>query len=277
MRKKIYLREGSSLEDLADAPGRAVCGNVRQRSVVLDLFRWWHPFLGFEDLFGALSERHGSIPKRLDALKKVIITTMVREAKSRVSQKIINEGWSGGISSGWIALVAEGPRAWCNGIARYTLLRWAVNQDDDVWLSMRGTRHQQKCGSCGLPGHTFPQGYYHPPSCEACIRASGVDVWSGAPWSLQLCQAYTSDHPQEPMNEWMQEWDVTPAHVVCRACGCGDNTIGHWTRWCVVPLIVAIAILRPNTMILTLGQLACQSPRHAAICTLIYWSASDAC
>ena len=20
---------------------------------------------------------------------------------------------------------------------------------------------------------------------------------------------------------------------VCRACGCGDNTIGHWTRWCV--------------------------------------------
>ena len=19
----------------------------------------------------------------------------------------------------------------------------------------------------------------------------------------------------------------------CQACGCGDNTIGHWTRWCV--------------------------------------------
>ena len=33
------------------------------------------------------------------------------------------------------------PKRQCEGIARYTLLRWAVNQDDDVWLSMRGTRH----------------------------------------------------------------------------------------------------------------------------------------
>ena len=138
----LFLREGNPLEDLACDSGREECCNVRQKSVVLDLFRMWHPFLGFEDLFGALSERNGSAPKRLEALKRVIITSMVREAKSRVSQKIVAEGWSGGISSAWIALVAEAPRAWCNGIARYTLLRWAVNQDDDVWLSLRGTRHQ---------------------------------------------------------------------------------------------------------------------------------------
>ena len=61
-----------------------------------------------------------------------------------------------------------------------------------------------------------------------------------------------------------------PAHdVVCRACGCGDNTIGHWTRWCIVPLIVAIAILKPRQDNLTLCQLACQSPRHAMVCTLV--------
>ena len=265
----LFLREGNPLEDLACVSGRECC-NLRQKSVVIDLFRMWHPFLGFEDLFGALSERNGSVPKRLDALKRVIITSMVREAKCRISQKIANEGWSGDISSSWIALVAEAPRAWCNGIARYTLLRWALNQDDDVWLSMRGTRHQQRCGSCGLPGDAFPNGYYHPPSCEACIRAAEVNVWSSAPWSLPLCRAYVSDHPQDAMSKWVQEWDVMPANdIVCRACGCGDNTIEHWTRWCVVPLIVAIAILQPPTMTLTLGQLACYSPRHAAICTLI--------
>ena len=63
-----------------------------------------------------------------------------------------------------------------------------------------------------------------------------------------------------------------PAHdVVCRACGCGDNTIGHWTRWCIVPLIVAtaIAILNPGPGNFTICQLACQSPRHAVVCTLI--------
>ena len=97
------------------------------------------------------------------------------KAKSRVTQKIFNEGWSGGISPCWIALMTEAPRAWCNGIGRYTLLRWALNQDDDVWLSMRGARHQQKYGSCGLPGDSFPHGYYHPPlMCEACIRTYGA-------------------------------------------------------------------------------------------------------
>ena len=102
-------------------------------------------------------------------------------------------------------------------VGRYTLLRWAVNQDDDVWLSMRGTRH-----------------------------------------------------PQEQIIAWAQEWEIKPAHdVVCRACGCGDNTIGHWTRWCVVPLIVAIAVLKPGARHFTLCQLACQSPRNAAVCALI--------
>ena len=67
--------------------------------------------------------------------------------------------------------------------------------------------------------------------------------------------AYTADSSQELMNAWVQEWEIMPAHdVVCRACGCGDNTIGHWTRWCVVPLIVAIAILKPGHVHLTIGE-----------------------
>ena len=68
-------------------------------------------------------------------------------------------------------MLVEAPKTWCNGIGRYTLLRWAVNQDDDVWLSMRGTRHQQKCETCSLPGEFFPHGYYQPPLCESCIRS----------------------------------------------------------------------------------------------------------
>ncbi len=262
----LYLREGNPIEDLTRHPGREECCNIRQKSVVMELLDLWSPFLGIEDLIGALSEGNGPITKRLNALKRVVITRMVQEAKCRITKKIFNEGWSGGISPGWVALVTEAPRAWCNGVGRYTLLRWAVNQDDDVWLSMRGTRHQQKCGSCGLPGDSFPYGHYHPPLCEACIRSSGLTAWDLTPWSRQLCQAYTGDNPHELMIVWTQEWEIK---LVCRACGCGDNTIGHWTRWCVVPLIVATAILRPGANNLTLCQLACQSPRNAVVCTLI--------
>ena len=135
---------------------------------------------------------------------------------------------------------------------------------------MRGTRHQQKCATCGLPGESFPHGYYHPPLCESCIRSVGLNAWELAPWSHQLCNAYLADDGPIQISSWARDWDIKPAHaVVCRACGCGDNTIGHWTRWRVVPLIVALAILEPTQKSVTLDHLACQGPRQAAVCTLI--------
>ena len=77
--------------------------------------------------------------------------------------------------------------------------------------------------------------------CAKCAFAPLGLIRSLAPWSHALCVAYTDDASQERFKEWAHNWDILPAHdVVCRACGCGDNTIGHWTRWCIVPLIVAI-------------------------------------
>ena len=98
----------------------------------------------FEEIFSALTTRASTPAQIIANLKKVIISGMVREAKSRLAIKIDREGWKGGIDHIWVDLVASAPKRQCGGIARYTLLRWAVNQDDDVWLSMRGTRHQQK-------------------------------------------------------------------------------------------------------------------------------------
>ena len=170
------MREGNPIEDLSYQNGREECGNARQKSVVLALMDLWSPYVGLEELVGAVAATHGPIPKKLSALKKVILDRMVREAKSRIIQKIHKEGWSGGISPEWVMLLAEAPKKLCNGTGRYTLLRWAVNQDDDAWLSMRGTRHQQKCGTCGLPGESFPHGYYQPPLCESCIRAIKLNV-----------------------------------------------------------------------------------------------------
>ena len=133
------------------------------------------------------------------------------------------------ISPGWVTLLAEAPKKLRNGTGRYTLLRWAVNQDDDVWLSMRGTRHQQKCGTCGLPGESFPHGYYQPPLCESCIRSIKLNSWALAPWSRPLCDAYVANDCQNQLSTWAQDWEVKPAHVVvCRACGCGDADVRRY-------------------------------------------------
>ena len=127
------------------------CSNGRQRAVVQDLIHMWHPYVLFEEIFSALTTRASTPAQIIANLKKVIISGMVREAKSRLAIKIDREGWKGGIDHIWVDLVASAPKRQCRGIDRHTLLRWAVNQDDDVWLSMRGTRHQQKCVHCGFP------------------------------------------------------------------------------------------------------------------------------
>ena len=259
----LYLREGNPLEDLHHLGNEGRCSNSRQRAVVQDLINMWHPYVLFEEIFSALTTRANTPAQIIANLKKVVISGMVREAKSRLAIKIDREGWKGGIDHSWVDLVAGAPKRQCGGIARYTLLRWAVNQDDDVWLSMRGTRHQQKCVHCGLLNSAFPM-------CENCIQVKQLTVWSTAPWSRPLLQAYTSDHPADQVKEWQQSWQIAPtSEVTCRACGCSDNTIGHWTRWCPVPLIVALSILRPTCWVDNIGQLARMGVKHAVTCTLV--------
>ena len=266
----LYLREGNPIEDLHFLGNDARCSNNRQRGVVQDLLNMWHPYVLFEDIFSALTTGANTPAQIIANLKKVIITGMVREARSRLAIKIDREGWQGGIDQVWVELVAGAPKRQCGGIARYTLLRWAVNQDDDVWLSMRGTRHQQKCLHCGLLNSAFPSGYSSPPWCERCIQTRQLSVWSMAPWSRPLLQAYTSEQAIDRIREWQQSLEIVPtSDVVCRACGCGDNTIGHWTRWCPVPLIVALSILRPACQVDNLGQLARMGVKYAVTCTLV--------
>ena len=130
----LFLREGNPLEDLHQLGNDGRCSNGRQRAVVQDLINMW------------------STPAQIIAnLKKVTISGMVREAKSRLAIKIDREGWKGGIDHIWVDLVASAPKRQCGGIARYTLLSWAVNQDDEVWLSMRGTRHHKNACTAVFP------------------------------------------------------------------------------------------------------------------------------
>ena len=134
--------------------------NLRQKAIVRDLLQLWIPYIQLSDIAASLTAHKNGVTGRLDRLKRVIITGMVLAAKTQLRKKILREGWSQGISVDWVDLRANAPKKWCNGIARFTLLRWAVNQDDDVWLTLRGTRHKHLCGACLRLGDTFPGGFY---------------------------------------------------------------------------------------------------------------------
>ena len=68
-------------------------------------------------------------------------------------------------------------------------LRWAVNQDDDIWLARRGTRHMQRCSQCSSKGDSFASGHTVAPICERCIQAHQITPVSHCPFSADLLQA----------------------------------------------------------------------------------------
>ena len=182
----LYFREGNRYEDLWIEHSDSSRCNLRQKAIVRDLLQLWIPYIQLPDIAASLTAHKNGVTGRLDRLKKVIIAGMVLAAKTQLRKKIVKEGWSQGISVEWVDLLADAPKKWCNGIARFTLLRWAVNQDDDVWLTLRGTRHKHLCGVCLKPGDTFPGGFYTEAMCEHCIATYGISPIQHCPYGVQL-------------------------------------------------------------------------------------------
>ena len=277
----LYFREGNTLEDLVNMDLLPEGCNLRQRSVVHDLLQFWSPFVKLPELYASLANRGGGLKGRLSRLKHTIFQGMTIAARSRVKRKIIEEGWSRGITPEWVELTSSLKKKWCNGVAKYTILRWAVNQDDDIWLTKRGTRHGQRCSHCSSQGDSFPAGHTGLPICERCIQAHRITPAKYCPFGedlLQACHTHfhtrqVSEGPQATENQesnamsQFQQARSRPAGS-CVACGCGDNTIGHWTRWCIIPFAVVWIILQPSSVVQCLSDLAVTSPIHNAICTL---------
>ena len=116
--------------------------NLRQKAIVRDLLHLWIPYIQLSDIAASLTVHKNGVAGLLDRLKKVKSQTWFWQLR----KKIVRKGWSQSISVEWIDLIADVPKKWCNRIARFTL-RWTVNQDDDVWLTLRGTHHST-CVGC---------------------------------------------------------------------------------------------------------------------------------
>ena len=117
----LYFREGNTLEDLINMDLLPEGCNLRQRSVVHDLLQFWAPFVKLPDLYAPLANKGGGLKGRLTRLKTTIFQGMTIAARGRVKRKIIEEGWSRGVTPEWVELTSSLKKKWCNGVARYTI------------------------------------------------------------------------------------------------------------------------------------------------------------
>ena len=252
----LFLRKGGEIQELySEFP----LPENRQTFEVRSLWRAWASVVGEDRLTHAASVR-GTIKQRVNAVKALILRHMMSSASSYIQNKILVSGWTGGINWMWFNGAVGISKRWIPSMARFTLLRWAVNEDDDEWLARRGISRSKQCFYCANIGKTYPFGGYRVAVCEVCIASKQLTALS-----LERCEMPVLREPDEP-----QQVQTHPATdwIKCVACSRGDNTVGHWVRWCTVP-IVALQTLTGNPAITSLLDGARYGSKHLALATRV--------
>ncbi len=176
----LFLRQGGDPTELW-SDGRQERQTVATR-ILLDM---WLDYVPLELLRSAVFKGKGDPRRTVCQVKMVISQSMQQVAHAVLLNKVSSEGWTGGIAFKWLEGLTKVPKKLCNGIARYAMLRWALNQDDDHWLANRGTRHQNPCARCGQRADCFPWGFYAAPICDQ-VAGCGCHFRKDAPVTMSM-------------------------------------------------------------------------------------------
>ena len=249
----LFLRKGGLAHELYEEYPPAV---NRQTHEVRVLCQAWARIIGDGALTRALASQ-GSIKQRVHAVKKCILEHMTQLASQYIRNKVLTSGWTGGIGWKWLSEAREANKRWIPGVTRFALLRWAVNEDDDEWLARRGQSRQKQCIHCINQARAYPFGGHQVAICETCISSKQITA-------LTL---YARDSPPRNLpriGTLIDQMEQGQAWESCVACGHGDNTIGHWVRWCTVP-VLALRDLTGDSMITSLAECSRKGPKQLAI------------
>ena len=125
-----------------------------------------------------------------------------------------------------------------------------------------GQSRQKKCALCANFGRAYPLGGYQTAICETCIVTKQLTAFTTDSLERLLEASRRVLPTQEELPPASEDWEK------CIACSKGDNTVGHWIRWCVVP-ISALRSLTGDDSILSLAEGSRKSAKHLAIASRV--------
>ena len=278
-----FLRRGGNVLTLTQHASRAP---DRHTAMVQEIWNSWQhviPEGQFLDLITCLLQRntHANIHRFLKRLKSCFYDQLSHFSIQYLHDRTREAEWPGGITWDWMFDVATIPKKFINGITRYALLRWSLGEDDDICLSLRvqgQLRRKQPCCPCLELCKVYPFGFQFYPLCDLCCVAHGVNALSlNHPAVVELSRLDTFHALLSVMAP-----NVTPinynsfvlplynrTHETCVACGCGDNSIAHWTRFCIVPLIVASYFIFDSVPFHNMAQIAASGHNYLVVASIV--------
>ena len=134
-----YLRQGHRL-----LPTFVRDTDESYQRQVYACWKMWQHLLSPDEvrqLLALLDQRHNTphrIRRFLDRFNRYAIAHHIDDSVAHLSARISRNGWTYGPSLNFLAWLAQTPVAHVGAVPRFAVMRWALGEDADLWLPLRG-------------------------------------------------------------------------------------------------------------------------------------------
>ena len=188
-----------------------------------------------------------------ERFKQFAIAREVESAVFHLSSRISNNGWTFGPSFDFLEWLAQMPVSQVGAIPRFAVLRWALGEDPDLWLPLRGrVSRNSPCAWCAQSARTYPFGPHKGVLCVNCIGTDPGEFVDLPPEALAFLRQHAPASPARaapllPIKNCARDTKGPLGDVAltpCVLCQSGSNAIDHWLSYCPVVHIAWAALYK---------------------------------
>ena len=148
----LHLRTGGRgwnlLKVVLQLPGRHM-------AILQAVWQPWYQLLPHKRVCQAVEQfQHTSHPrprairKLLGQFKEIMLQAVEYPTQHYLRSRVDGTAWPGAVTYQWLRSLANIPKRYKTGVARFALLRWACGEDDDTGLFLRVHTGHQGRSSC---------------------------------------------------------------------------------------------------------------------------------
>ena len=246
-----YLRQGH--RSLAEGQEGSYAIQIQQ------CWKYWQQQLPAEDIqrLLALLKQNNTPAQRASGFKQLFkqlaIGRLLAASHRHLAARICKNGWAMGPSILFLDWLADLPTTQVGAVPRYAVLRWALGEDADFWLPLRGKlSRSQLCVWCHNHTRCFPCGPGYGALCPTCLLpATPMDITlttlpEESKSFLHFHQILLPEPKQLPpaFSRLLSSVGCREnnSYVPCVLCQGGYNSVDHWLSFCPVVHLTWLAL-----------------------------------
>ena len=246
-----YLRQGH--KSFAEEQAGSYAIQIQQ------CWKYWQQQLPAEDVQRLLAlVRENTTPaqrasKFKQLFKQLAVNKLLAASHRHLVARIYKNGWAMGPSILFLNWLADLPTTQVGAVPRYAVLRWALGEDADFWLPLRGKlSRSQLCVWCSNSTRCFPYGPGYGALCPTCfLPATPIDITLNNLSEenknfLHFHQIIVPEPKQLPpaFSRLLSSVGCRAlgSYVPCVLCQGGFNSVDHWLSFCPVVHLTWLAL-----------------------------------